>query len=428
MILLTYYGSKQKVCRFPAMMFSAFSTWGLFWMGLLCSVLVTGVFPSTGCAEGRGRIRGVIQREGQGFVAQRIMLIRFGPNQEVQRTPGQTDAEGRFLFENLETGSVFTYFVGIRYQEQLHRSDPIKLLSDEPVEVVLEVGESTVQESANMASQPKLYVANHIIVVVGRDTHLEVREVVKIVNPGSTSYMERGVAFRLPLPLNYSNFGQVQGLPPEHVRTDAAGLSYGAPLAPGEHQIIYTYNLPWHNDLATILVERTLDTAVLDVLVDDERFVTASDLPFGGRTSIKPHIFAHFHGVNLESRSRSWVQLMPHQTSVSFLSIGAYGLIIGIMLVGIVIPLQNMHYSRVWQKQKRTGSPKHDQVQQLRVTGRRLLRSIARLDEQHENGTIGEVVYQQRRQACKEQLFSLSEQLQRVQENQETIGERRGEV
>src|SRR2546423_690806 len=184
MMLLTWYGSKQKVCRFPAMMFSACSTWGLFWMGLLCSVLVTGVFPSTGCAEGRGRIRGVIQREGQGFVAQRIMLIRFGPNQEVQRTPGQTDAEGRFLFEDLETGSVFTYFVGIRYQEQLHRSDPIKLLSDEPVEVVLEVGESTVQESANMASQPKLYVANHIIVVVGRDTHLEVREVVKIVNPG----------------------------------------------------------------------------------------------------------------------------------------------------------------------------------------------------------------------------------------------------
>ncbi len=86
-------------------------------MGLLCNVLVTGLLPSAGCAEGHGRIRGVIQREGQGFAEQRIMLIRFGPNQEVQRTPGQTDAEGRFLFDNLETGSAFTYFVGIRYQE-----------------------------------------------------------------------------------------------------------------------------------------------------------------------------------------------------------------------------------------------------------------------------------------------------------------------
>jgi hypothetical protein len=53
---------------------------------------------------------------------------------------------------------------------------------------------------------------------------------------------------------------------------------------------------------------------------------------------------------------------------------------------------------------------------------------MARLDDQHENGTIEEVVYQQRRQAYKEQLFSLTEQFQRVQESQDAIGKRRGEV
>jgi len=397
-------------------------------MGLLCSVLVTGLLPSAECAEGRGRIRGVIQREGQGFAEQRIMLIRFGPNQEVQRTPGQTDAEGRFLFDNLETGSAFTYFVGIRYQEQLRRSDPIRLQSNEPVEVVLEVGEPTTQESVSIAEQPKLHIANHIMVIVGRDTHLEVREIVRVVNPGSIPYMDRGASFRLPLPLSYYNLGQVQGLAAEHVRVDASGLSYATPLAPGEHQVIYTYNLPWHDDLATILVERTMDTSVLDVLVDDERFVTTSDLQFGGRVSIEPHVFAHFRGMNLELHSRSWLQLMPHRTSVSFLSIGAYSLIIGIMLLGIVIPLQNTWYGRVRQDKRRTGSPKHEQIQELRVIGREVLRSMARLDDQHENGTIGELVYQQRRQAYKEQLFSLTEQFQRVQESQDTIGKRRGEV
>ena len=397
-------------------------------MGLLCSVLVTGLLPSAECAEGRGRIRGVIQREGQGFAEQRIMLIRFGPNQEVQRTPGQTDAEGRFLFDNLETGSAFTYFVGIRYQEQLRRSDPIRLQSNEPVEVVLEVGEPTTQESVSIAEQPKLHIANHIMVIVGRDTHLEVREIVRVVNPGSIPYMDRGASFRLPLPLSYYNLGQVQGLAAEHVRVDASGLSYATPLAPGEHQVIYTYNLPWYDDLATILVERTMDTSVLDVLVDDERFVTTSDLQFGGRVSIEPHVFAHFRGMNLELHSRSWLQLMPHRTSVSFLSIGAYSLIIGIMLLGIVIPLQNTWYGRVRQDKRRTGSPKHEQIQELRVIGREILRSMARLDDQHENGTIGELVYQQRRQAYKEQLFSLTEQFQRVQESQDTIGKRRGEV
>jgi len=425
---LTCYGCGQQVYPFSPVVFSACRTWDVFWIGLLCSVLVTGLFPGAGCAEGRGRIRGVIQREGQGFAEQRIMLIRFGPNQEVQRTPWHTDPEGRFLFENLETGSAFTYFVGIRYQEQLHRSDPIRLQNDEPVEVVLEVGEPTTQASASVAEQSKLHIANHMIVIVRRDAHLEVREIVRIVNPGSTPYVDRGVSFHLSLPLSYYNLGQVQGLAAEHVHVDAAGFSYETPLAPGEHQVIYTYNLPWHDDLATILVERTLDTSVLDVLIDDEHFVAMSDLQFGGRVSIESHIFAHFRGMNLESHSRSWLQLMPPRTSVSFLSIGAYGLIIGIMLLGIVIPLQNSWYGRVRQEKRRAGSPKYEQIQELRVIGRKVLRRIAHLDDQHENGTIGEVVYQQRRQAYKEQLCGLAEQFQRVQESQDAIDERREDV
>ena len=85
--------------------------WRLFWMGLICSAQ-WGWLPRIGRTEGVGRIRGVIQREGKGFAGQRIMLIRFGPNQDVQRFPGQTDAEGRFLFEDLEIGPAFTYFVG----------------------------------------------------------------------------------------------------------------------------------------------------------------------------------------------------------------------------------------------------------------------------------------------------------------------------
>lgn len=408
--------------------FSAFSTWGLFWMGLVCSVLVTGSFPSAGCAEGSGHIRGVIQRDRYGFAEQRIMLIRFGPNQEVQRTPGQTDAEGRFSFENLETGSAFTYFVGIRYQEQLYRSDPIRLQSDEPVEIVLQVGEPAVQESASVAEQPKLHIAHHIIVIVGRDTHLEVREIVRIVNPGFTPYIDRGVSLRLPLPLSYYNLSQVQGLAAEHVRVDAASLSYGMPLAPGEHQVIYAYSLPWHDDLATILVERTLNTLVLDFLVDEELIIATSDIPYGGHVSIESHIFAHFRGMNLESRSRSWLQLMPRQTSVSSLSLGAYGLIIGIMFLGIVIPLYNICFSRVRQEKRRIGSPKPKQIEELRVVGKKLLWSIARLDDQHENGTIVAVVYQQRRQVYKEELFSLADQFQRVQESQDALGERRGDV
>src|SRR5262249_19580146 len=157
------------------------------------------------------------------------------------------------------------YVVGIRYKEQLHRSEPVRLQGEEPAEVVLEVGEPSAQEAQGGNEPSKLRIMNHLIVIVGREAHLEVREVVRLVNPGTTPYIEGpgqsgtvGIAFRLPLPQGHYNMGQVQGLAAAAVRVDASGLSYGAPLAPGEHSIMYTYNLPWHEDLATILVERTL--------------------------------------------------------------------------------------------------------------------------------------------------------------------------
>src|SRR5918912_4239336 len=136
----------RQVCPPSPAMDYPMPIWRLCWMGLICSALFLGWFPRLGHTEGVGRIRGVILREGRGFAGQRIMLIRFGPNQDVQRFPGQTDAEGRFFFENLETGPAFTYFVGIRYKEQLRRSDPVILQSAEPVEVVLEVSEPPAQE------------------------------------------------------------------------------------------------------------------------------------------------------------------------------------------------------------------------------------------------------------------------------------------
>src|SRR6266568_5386315 len=148
---------------FPSMDYSV-KIWRLFWMGLICSTLVIGWLPQIGRTEGVGRIRGVIQREGKGFAEQRIMLIRFGPNQEVQRFPGQTDAEGRFLFENLETGAAFTYFVGIRYKEQLHRSEPVVLQGEDPVEVMLAVGEPSTQEAKGGDEQSKLRIMNHLMV------------------------------------------------------------------------------------------------------------------------------------------------------------------------------------------------------------------------------------------------------------------------
>src|SRR5215510_8735277 len=418
---------RQKVYpSFPAMDYPE-KIWRLFWMGLICSALVIGWFPRIGRTEGMGRIRGVLLRAGKGFAEQRIMLIRFGPNQDVQRFPEQTDAEGRFVFENLETGPAFTYFVGIRYKEQLRRSDPVILQNTEPVEIVLEVSEQPAQEAKGSDVPPPLRVINHLIIIVGRDTHLEVREVVRIVNSGTTPYIEAGhggasaISLHLPLPQGHYNMGQVQGLNTAYVHVNSSGLSYLAPLPPGEHQIMYTYNLLWHDSLATILVERTLSTSMLDVLVEDEHLNATSDLPFGGRVSIDPHVFVHFRGMNLEAHSRSWLQLTPRQATVSLLHIGAYGLIMGIVLLGVFIPLHNVWHAQGQPDHRETNSYRHAQRSDVKGAGKYLLQSIARLDDEYENGMVDHDTYQQRRQDYKEQLCKLIEELRRSEANQKAI-------
>jgi hypothetical protein len=171
--------------------------------------------------------------------------------------------------------------------------------------------------------------------------------------------------------------------------------------------------LPWHDSLATILVDRILGTSMLDVLVEDEHLNATSDLPFGGRVSIDPHVFAHFRGMNLAAHSRSWLQLTPRQTSTSWLHVGAYGLIMSIVLLGVLIPLYDVWHGQGQTDPRETEVLQHAQSADVKVVIRDLLQSIVRLDNEYENGRVDEDTYQQRRQACKEELYKLVEELQR---------------
>jgi hypothetical protein len=175
---------------------------------------------------------------------------------------------------------------------------------------------------------------------------------------------------------------------------------------------VYTYHLPWHDDLATILVERTLATAMLDVLVEDEHLHASSDLAFGGRVSIEPHVFAHFRGTKLEAHSRSWLQLTPRQSSASWLHIAAYGLTVGIVLLGVFMPLRDVWHGPAQREHREPNGLQHAQRSDVQGVGRYLLQSIARLDDEYENGSVDTETYQQRRQAYKEQLCKLVEELQ----------------
>ncbi len=391
----------------------------------MCGLLLL-IALSTSVRAEEGSIGGVIRSGGEVVGAHRIMLIRFGPDNDVQRTPGETNAQGEFLFEDLSTDGSFTYFVGIRYKDQLHRSEPISL-QDTPrrTDLVLNLDDPSAQALPAQPAAPRLQVTSHLMVIVKRNERLEVREILKIVNRGTTALTgPAGAApgdvhgsFHLSLPQDYYDLQGIEGgLDSSQIRQNATGLFYTAPLEPGEHNLMFTYALPLQGKVMMILPRRTLPTDVLDVLVEEESFVATSDLSFAGRVSVEPHVFTHFRGTDLPERSRSWLQLAQRATAFPALRVGAYGLVVVLSLAGMAAP-----YTRGW-RAKPVAAPQlqatPQQIHDLRAAEQLLLQRISQLDRQREAGTIDDANYHPHRHDYKAQLCSLLRQFQQIEEYQ----------
>ena len=398
--------------------------WGI----LLLVIFLGSVWIVPGEAEEQGSISGIIQLNGQGLPEHRIMLIRFNSAGEVQRTPGQTNAVGQFTFENLETSQEFEYFVGIRYAGQLYRSEPIRLAGvQHRTGLLVQIVAPSKPSTAETIEPPPFLITNHLVVFGLREHDLEVKEVVRVLrNQGeprggtSTAPMPTQGALYLPLPYGYYNFAGIQGLIPEHMRLLPSGLHFIVPLGSDEHQLVYTYSLPLRTEVSTILIERTLPTTILDLLVENEPLFAASDLQFMEPYSIGSHTFWHFRGVNLAMDTRSWLQVTRRNTPAPLLQVGAYVIVVGLPLLAIGLPLYEVWRRRV-QREPHVAEIS-GQVAALDMARVRLLQTIAHLDDQYQAGIIETSVYKQRRDECKKQLLDLVQQLRHTPSDKETSG------
>jgi hypothetical protein len=396
-------------------------------IALVCGLLLLGALSARVGAEGRGSIGGVIRSAAEGVGSHRIMLIRFGPENDVQRTPGETDAQGEFLFENLSTDGRFTYFVGIRYEGQLHRSEPISLQeAPRRTDLVLNLDDPSAQALPPQPAAPTLRITSHLMVIVKRNERLEVREIVKLLNPGGEAFTGRTDAapgsphgaFHLSLPQGYYDLQGIEGgLDSSQVRQHDTGLFYTAPLEPGEHSVMFTYALPLQGRVMMIVPRRTLATDVFDVLVEEASLAATSELASAGRVAIEPHVFTHFRGVDLPARSRSWLQLAQRAAVFPALRVGVYGLVVALSLAGMLAPCA---------RTRRTNSiaeppqvrPTPQQIHELHKAEQLLLQRISQLERQRQGGTIGDADYHLRRRDYKAQLCGLLWQLRQVGEHQ----------
>ena len=394
---------------------------------LVCGLLLLSALSVSVQAEEHGSIGGVVRSAGEVVGSHRVMLIRFGPDNDVQRTPGETNAQGEFLFENLSTDENFTYFVGIRYQEQLHRSEPVSLQEvPHRTDLVLNLDDPSAQAiPPPQPAAPALHVASHLMVIVKRNEQLEIREIVKIVNRGTEAFTGAMGAdsaaphgsFHLSLPQGYYDLKGIEGgLDPSQVRQHPTGLFYTAPLEPGEHDVVFTYALPLQGKVMMILPRRTLPTDVLDVLVEEESLAATSDLSFAGRVAVEPHVFTHFRGAELPARSRSWIQLAQRAAAFPAMRAGVYGIVVALSFAGMAAPYARRRRTTPMAMPQAQATPRR--IPELRAAEQLLLQRISRLDRQREAGAINDADYHPRRRDYKAQLCGLLQQLRQIGEPQ----------
>ena len=386
---------------------------------LLAMLYLLLIAPDASWSAATGRIEGVAQQGDKAIANHRIMLIRFGPGEAVERTPGETDAAGAFAFEGLETGEAFRYVVGIRYEGQLFRSESLQLAENEAKRsVVVQVGAGGALALGGADGSAQVHIPHQIMAIMLRDGHLEIREVVTIQNPGSTPY--RGASagahpyvMHLPLPEGYDNLRDIQGVEAQHLRSERSGLYLTQPLSPGTHRLTYTYEAPMRSRVRTLLFRHSLPTGVIDVLADAKRLAASSNLQFLGKVPIESHTFLHFRGVNPEAGGRHWVQITRLGAGVSrVLHIVSASLIVAIALVGLALPLYHQ-----WRRRSPTAAastPSAEDIRAWRAERSQLLTAIAQLDNEHAAGALDASVYRQRRQACKQQLRQVAEALRQT--------------
>ena len=398
--------------------------WGI----ALIVIFFGSVRTVPGEVEEQGSISGIVQLNGQGLPEHRIMLIRFNSAGEVQRTPGQTNALGQFTFENLETSKEFEYFVGIRYAGQLYSSAPIRLAGvQHRTGVLVQVVAPSKPTTAETIEPPPFLITNHLVVFGLREHDLEVKEVVRVLRRQaeprggtSTTPIPTQDTLFLPLPYGYKNFAGIQGLIPEHMRLLPSGLHFVVPPGSDEYQLVYTYSLPLQTEVSTILIERTLPTTVLDLLVEDAHLFAASDLQSMESYSIGSHTFWHFRGVNLAIDARSWLQITRRNAPAPLLQVGAYVIVVGLPLLAIGLSLYE-----VWRRHAQRelhGAETSGQVAALDMARVHLLQTIAHLDDQYQAGIIATSIYKPRRDECKKQLLDLVKQLRHTPSDKETSG------
>jgi len=331
-------------------------------------------------------------------------------------TTVKSDANGKFVFSNLDTISTTRYFVTTHYGQVDYFSDVLTFES--PLSTTL-VADFPIYESTEDASVVK--VAQTHIVIRAQAPWLEIQHIIALENASDRVYIGKPLAgphrATLTLPV-LPKAMDVQFDDPNIGQTVLLGdtvLTYTLPIGPGRDQIIYQYAVPFTPPVYDLTLNLPFSTDKLGVyLLDapnakmDSPHLKPAPNPMGNVPGAPQ--FISMAGENLQAGTTVQAKLSNLPTSTS--SSGAaptpaatdntqtIGLVVlGFALVAAVALLAIPLVRRRRAAQIVAAELKHERMD--------LLQAIADLDDEFEAGKMTEEAYKAERARLKAHLLEL---------------------
>ncbi len=307
------------------------------------------------------------QPAGQGVIEGRVVMLSRGSTASLGNLPaslftyingarqvppavGQTDAQGRVRFENLQTGSNYTYTLIIRFQDSFYRAESVAFAPNSAsAQAMINVYDSTADTRALRIEQ------RHVI--IERDTQepvLNIAEIYLLRNEGDRTIVgapdsnanNKRVAFRAVLPPG-ALVDSVEGRQGnEDVFQANNQLLDTLPIPPGEASFIFTYRLPYQRSTVALGFTAPYSVPALSMLVAPNITVRSPRLVAQGSRQMGSRTMQFFAARDLAADSTLAVELGNLPAPLIPLDIAQWAPLVAVTLTLIGVLFWSSHRRR----------------------------------------------------------------------------------
>ena len=260
---------KLAMIRGDSWMFSRFTFHVSFFIFTVLTCLPSAVGQSD-----IGKIAGqVIDKKENRMLSQQLVVLQIRrEGEDVQQRETVTDDSGAYIFDNLSTAFDVHYAVSTNYEGKEYIEQDLVLSEWLPnITVNIEIGAFTDDPS-------QVKIRSHTLIIGppppdhAPDGAVSVLELIQVENTGELAFQASidnqpaGMHFNLP---NGHENVQVDQTFKQELGLNANRLIVSQPLAPGTHQVGYSYLMHVVNSDLVLSRKLTFDTAQLYVFISD---------------------------------------------------------------------------------------------------------------------------------------------------------------